>query len=103
MSARSTMAARRPSLAAAIAAFCPAGPDPMTRTSYSSTGPPCGAASYGALLTPRLTGTEWGMQRKQAATAVSRLGEVRERRGRVWAPGGHSGAARVLHAAHPPR
>ena len=30
MSQRSTMAARRPSLAAAMAAFWPAGPDPMT-------------------------------------------------------------------------
>lgn len=37
MCLRSTIAALLPSLAAAIAAFCPAGPDPITTTSKWST------------------------------------------------------------------
>jgi hypothetical protein len=35
MSPRSTMATLRPSFAAATAAFCPPGPEPMTMTSKS--------------------------------------------------------------------
>ena len=35
MSRRSMITTRRPSLAAAIAAFCPPGPEPITSTSKS--------------------------------------------------------------------
>jgi len=35
MSLRSMIPTRRPSFAAAIAAFCPPGPDPITKTSKS--------------------------------------------------------------------
>src|SRR4051812_44546243 len=41
MSRRSTTAAFLPSLAVAMAAFCPPGPDPSTSTSKSRTRPVC--------------------------------------------------------------
>ena len=50
MSGRSTIATRRSSLAAAIAAFWPPGPDPITSRSKSCTPPVCGRQRRGSMI-----------------------------------------------------
>src|SRR6266540_4994270 len=73
MSVRSTTAARRPSLAAAIAAFWPPGPEPITSRSYSYIRAPFGRTRILPRRPPAYPGGRRGLYRPCIAVRMMRV------------------------------